>query len=240
MNQGYGQSSGNLVSFSGQVVGPIHVRLCEHRDVRHQRLGRCGADGSGSRGIRCGHVQAGFLRDASQPDLRLDRPCLDRRPATDAIVGAELRRGRAVQLRTLGHNLQFHHATTPSDGYGDASDPMGGAQLVQSNAANRVMAGWLAGSQVRDVTFAGSYAIDAVESATSANPRVLRVAKPDTAELPSARQPNDIDAALNASYLNTLSYVEQSLIDRHPARQDLSARESRRRRSRPRPATPAG
>ncbi len=48
-----------------------------------------------------------------------------------------------VYAHELGHNLGFHHAATPTSEYGDGSDTMGGAALVQMNSINRTKAGWL-------------------------------------------------------------------------------------------------
>lgn len=206
LNQGYRQSSGNLVSFSGQVVGPF--------TIDYATTGSCDNNGWAA-AAQAAAKAAGF-------DAALYKRVSYATPANPscgwsglASIGGPQPTPSWVQNCTstglfsheLGHNLQFHHAATPSDGYGDASDPMGAGELVQSNAANRVMAGWLAGSQVSDVTFGGSYSIDAVENAASANPRVLRLAKADSAETYyiSMRQPSGIDATLNTSYQNTLS-----------------------------------
>jgi hypothetical protein len=105
----------------------------------------------------------------------------------------------------LGHNLGFHHAATPGTEYGDASDPMGAAKLVQSNAPNRVMAGWLTGAQIQDVGAGGSYVVNALQ--TSTGTRVLRLPKRDTSEYyyVSLRQPSGVDANLWSTYQNTLS-----------------------------------
>ena len=58
-----------------------------------------------------------------------------------------------VYSHEFGHNLSLHHAGTPSAEYGDGSDPMGGAKTVLHNAANRVMAGWMAPGTVVDVWY---------------------------------------------------------------------------------------
>jgi hypothetical protein len=107
----------------------------------------------------------------------------------------------------LGHNLKLHHAATPTAEYGDGSDAMGAAKLVQSNAPNRVMAGWVSGTELQDVGASGTYALAALESVDATSPQVLRLAKPDTAEsyYLSLRQPVDIDTTLSATYQNTLS-----------------------------------
>ena len=108
----------------------------------------------------------------------------------------------------LGHNLSFHHAATPTSEYGDSSDPMGGAQVVNHNAANRVMAGWTSGGAVSDVTIGGSYALSTLSSTTvTSSPQVLRIVKPDTHEYyyVSLREAVGLDAGLAASFINTVS-----------------------------------
>src|SRR4029453_19509051 len=88
-----------------------------------------------------------------------------------------------VFSQELGHNLSFHHAATPSAEYGDSSDPMGGARVVNHNGANRVMAGWTAGGEILDVATGGSYALSTISAQTATgSPQVLRLAKPDTNE----------------------------------------------------------
>ncbi len=107
----------------------------------------------------------------------------------------------------LGHNLLLHHAATPTLEYGDNTDPMGGALLVQTNAPNRVMTGWTSGSRVQDVGVGGTYSIDALENTTSTVPLVLRMPKADTAETyyVSLRQGLNLDTNLPAADKGTLS-----------------------------------
>jgi hypothetical protein len=108
----------------------------------------------------------------------------------------------------LGHNLSLHHASTPGSEYGDGSDPMGGARMVDHNGANRTMAGWMPSGSVQDVGSGGSYALASVSTnEPAASPQVLRIVKPDTNELyyVSLRQALNLDASLGAGYLNNLS-----------------------------------
>ena len=108
----------------------------------------------------------------------------------------------------LGHNLSFHHATTPTFEYGDGSDPMGGAKVVDLNGANRTMAGWMPAGSVQDVSTSGSYALATISTnATAASPQVLRLFKVDTNEnyYVSVRQAVNLDANLSPGYLDNIS-----------------------------------
>jgi len=112
-----------------------------------------------------------------------------------------------VFAHEIGHNLRFHHAATPSAEYGDGSDPMGGARMVQFNASNRVAAGWLPSGNVVDATAAGSYGLTSLSLTSAFAPQVLRLRKADTSEyyFVSLRTGSGFDAALSTSYLNKVS-----------------------------------
>jgi len=113
-----------------------------------------------------------------------------------------------VYSHELGHNLSLHHASTPTAEYGDGSDPMGGARMVDHNGANRTMAGWMPAGSVQDVGSGGSYALASVSTnEAAASPQVLRIVKPDSNEhyYISLRQALNLDASLAAGYLNNLS-----------------------------------
>jgi hypothetical protein len=206
MNLGFQQSSGGKVSFSGRVIGPF--------PISYASANTCDKDGWAAQ-ANAAAIAAGF-NPASYKRVSYVTP----RNATCgwtgvATIGGTLPTKSWIQQCTrtglfsheIGHNLRFHHAATPTYDYGDLTDPMGGTTLVQSNAANRVMAGWLAGSQVQDVAVGGSYALTALENAGATSPQVLRLTKPDTAEsyYVSLRQADGIDAALPTGSQNTLS-----------------------------------
>ena len=205
LDQGYRQSSGGLVSFTGKVIGPFNTSYsstgtCDHNGWANAANAAALASGVNPssyqrvsyvtpRNANCGWTGLGSL-GGSQPTSTWVQQCT----------------GTGVFSHELGHNLGFHHAATPGVEYGDASDPMGAAKLVQSNAPNRVMAGWLAGAQVQDVVTGGSFVVNALESEVS-EARVLRLAKRDTAEYyyVSLRQPTGVDTNLWSTYQNTLS-----------------------------------
>lgn len=196
MNDAYRQSSGNLVSFSGKVVGPY--------TIPQSVSGTCDpsawASAASAAARAAGNDPAGYMRVSYALPRNANCPY-----AGQATLGGQAPTPSWVMQceRTglfsheLGHNLLFHHASTPTSEYGDATDPMGGMINVQFNAANRAMAGWLAG-RIVDVVGGGSYAIDALENMGSANPLVLRMPKPDTNEFyyVSLRQPVGVDTAL--------------------------------------------
>jgi Bacterial Ig domain/Gametolysin peptidase M11 len=206
LTAGYQQSSGNLVSFSGQVIGPY--------TINHSSTGACDSSGWAS-AANAAAIAAGF-NPANYKRVSYTMPA----NATCGWSGLATLGGTSptpswiqscgstgVFSHELGHNLKFHHASTPTSEYGDSSDPMGGGLLVQSNAANRVMAGWVSGSQLQDVGNSGSYAIQPLENMASTSPLVLRLPKPDSAETyyVSLREGQDLDAGLPSGYKGALS-----------------------------------
>jgi len=212
LDQGYRQSSGGLVSFTGQVVGPY--------TVNYSSLGSCDYNGWAA-AANAAAVAAGFNPSAYNR-VSYATPRNSNCPWTGlgTVGGAQPTPTWVQQCQStgmfsheLGHNLTFHHASTPGSEYGDASDPMGASQLVQSNAANRVMAGWLGGARLQDVTGGGSYVVSALESTTPNGAQVLRLRKADTAEYYyiSMRQPAGVDTSnLWTVYQNTVSVHKAS------------------------------
>lgn len=206
LDQGYRQSSGGLVSFAGTVAGPFNINYnstgtCDYNGWATAANAAAQAAGFNPsnynrvsyampRNANCGWLGLGAI-GGSQPTPSWTQQC-----TSTGLFSHE-----------IGHNLNFHHAATPTSEYGDSSDPMGGAQLVQSNGANRVMAGWVSGTRLQDVSVGGSYAISAVESTTPSSPQVLRLVKSDTAEYYyiSLRQPSGIDSNLWTSYQNLVT-----------------------------------
>lgn len=205
-NVGYQQSSGGLVSFSGKVIGPVNINYsstgtCDYNGWASAANAAAIAAGINPssymrvsyalpRNSNCGWLGLGALGGA------MPSPTWTQQCTSTGLFSHE-----------LGHNLNFHHAATPGTEYGDGSDPMGAAKLVQSNAANRVMAGWVSGSRLQDVSNAGSYAISAMESTAPSGAQVLRLSKPDTAEYyyVSLRQPAGIDTNLWTIYQNMVT-----------------------------------
>ena len=204
VNNNYRESSGGLVGFSGQVVGPYTINY----------------SASGS----CDYLAWGSAAESAARAAGIDPSKYSRvnyvtpRNSTCGWSGLAYMPGRQSWVQScsstgvfsheLGHNLSFHHAATPSSEYGDGSDPMGGARVVNLNAANRVMAGWTSGGAVSDVTTGGSYALSTISSATAtSSPQVLRIVKPDTREYYyiSLREAVGLDAGLAATFINTVS-----------------------------------
>jgi len=211
MNQGYIESSGGLVTFSGKVIGPFNIS--------YTSTGSCDTNGW-SMALDSAARAAGF-----DPSTYTRVSYVTPKNATCGWSGLGSLGGTppthtwiqscgstGVFSHELGHNLLFNHASTATSEYGDYSDPMGATMLVQSNAANRVMAGWIGSGQILDVSVGGSYAVSAVESATATSPRALRLPKPDTGETyyVSMRQPTGIDANLLSGYQNVLSIHHSS------------------------------
>jgi hypothetical protein len=206
LDQGYRQSSGNLVSFTGNVIGPFNTSFAS--------TGSCDPNGWAA-AANAAALAAGFnpgnykrVSYATPPNASCGWSGLGTLGGTSPTPSwVQSCAATGVFSHELGHNLLLHHASTPTSEYGDSSDPMGAALLVQFNAANRVMAGWVSGSQLQDVSVGGSYAIDALENVASTNPLVLRMPKSDTADTyyVSLRQGTNLDAALPSGYKGALS-----------------------------------
>lgn len=115
-----------------------------------------------------------------------------------------------VYAHELGHNLSVHHASTPTNEYGDISDVMGygGIGLRNFNAPHKEELGWLSATQpvpqLVTVTQSGVYRIAPLELSPTqiTAPQVLKIPKSDTQEFYyfSYRQPVGFDAQL-VSYL---------------------------------------
>lgn len=206
LNQGYLESSGGLVSFSGKVVGPFAIGYAS--------TGTCDPDAWSAAldsAARAAGVEPSAYARVSYA-MPKNASCgwsglasLGGTPPTRSWVQSCASTG--VFTHELGHNLNFNHASTPTSEYGDYTDPMGAAMQVQFNAANRVMAGWVPASQIADVAAGGSHALSALEDATATSPRVLRLPKADTSEryYVSLRQLLGMDANLIAGYHNTVT-----------------------------------
>ena len=204
VNNNYLESSRGLVSFSGKAVGPY--------TINYASTGTCDYSGWAT-AANAAAKAAGF-----DPALYQRVNYVTPGNSTCGWSGLAYMPGKqswvqscgstGVYSHELGHNLSLHHASTPASEYGDGSDPMGGARVVDHNGANRTMAGWLPAGAVQDVGTGGSYALASVSTnATAASPQVLRIVKPDTNEYyyVSFRQALNLDASLSSGYLNTIS-----------------------------------
>ena len=114
--------------------------------------------------------------------------------------------GNDTYAHELGHNLGMHHAATPTNEYGDTSDIMGysGFGLRHVNAPHKDQEGWLSSEQALSVVQSGTYHIAPLEldAASTLDPQILLIPKPDTGEsyYLSYRQPIDFDATLSSTY----------------------------------------
>jgi hypothetical protein len=204
VNNNYRESSRGVVSFSGRAIGPF--------TINYTSAGSC--DYSGWAAAANAAAKAAGFDPALYQRVNYVTPSnsscgwtgLAYMPGKQSWVQACGATG--VFSHELGHNLSLHHASTPSSEYGDGSDPMGGARMVDHNGANRTMAGWMPAGSVLDVGTGSSYALATVSTnASSASPQVLRIVKPDTHEYyyVSVRQALNLDAGLSSGYLDNVS-----------------------------------
>jgi hypothetical protein len=204
VNNNYKESSRGLVSFSGQAVGPF--------TIPYTSTGTCDYS-SWATAAEAAAKAAGI-----DPSLYAHVNYVTPSNSTCGWTGLAYMPGRQswVQACTstgtysheLGHNLSFNHAATPTNEYGDSSDPMGGARLVDHNGANRTMAGWMPAGTVSDVSSGGSYSLTTVSNITSVGTaQVLRFVKADTSEFyyVSVREAMNLDSGVGAPYVDTIS-----------------------------------
>ena len=130
----------------------------------------------------------------------------------------------------LGHNLSLHHASTPNSEYGDGSDPMGGARMVDHNGANRTMAGWMPAGSVLDVgtgqLVRARDGVDQCAVGVAAGAAHRQARQPRVLLRRACAQAMNLDAGLSSAYLDNVSvhratgtlpartYLLQNLADR--------------------------
>ncbi len=205
LNRLYQETSRQLVSFSGQVVGPFNINYSSGGSCNYTGWGNALKAAAQAAGINlssyrrvsyaipsvssCGWSGLAYL-GGSFPTQSWVASC-----------------NTGVFVHEIGHNMLFHHAATPSSEYGDGSDPMGGAKMVQFNASNRIAAGWQPAGTVVDANSSGSYSITSVSMTASSAPQVLRIRKADTNEYyyVSMRTGAGFDANLASTYKNVVS-----------------------------------
>lgn len=204
VNNLFKDSSRGLVSFSGTAIGPFNISYTSTGTCDYTAWG-VAADAAAK---AAGFDPALYTRVnyVTPPNSTCGWSGLAYLPGRQSWVQSCASTG--VYAHELGHNLTLHHAATPTAEYGDASDPMGGARTVGSNAANRVMAGWQPAGTVQDIAIGGSYSVASVSnSSTTATPQVLRLPKVDTAEqyYVSVRTAAGYDATLGTSFVDAVS-----------------------------------
>ena len=204
VNNNFMESSRGLVSFSGQAVGPYNIN--------YSGTGACDPAGwaiaADAAAKAAGYDPALYSRVnyVTPSNSTCGWSGLAYMPGKQSWVQSCSATG--VFSHELGHNLSFHHAATPTAEYGDGSDPMGGALVVDQNGANRTMAGWMPAGSVQDVSTGGSYSLATISTnAPAASPQVLRLFKADSNEYyyVSTRQALNLDANLSAGYLDNIS-----------------------------------
>ncbi|MGM9488441.1 Ig-like domain-containing protein [Ideonella sp. YS5] len=204
VNNNYRESSQGLVSFSGRTAGPYTIAYASTGPCDY--MGWASAAQAAAKAAGIDPAQYMHVNYVTPPNASCGWSGMASMPGTQSWVQACALTG--VFSHELGHNLSLDHAATPGAEYGDGSDPMGGARVVDHNAANRVMAGWMPDGTVQDISAGGSYSLATISlNAPGSSPQVLRLAKPDTAELyyVSMRQAMNLDVGLSNYYVDNIS-----------------------------------
>lgn len=204
VNNLFKDSSRGLVSFSGTAIGPFNINFTSTGTCDYTAWGVAAEAAAKAAGFDPAlYTRVNYV---TPPNSTCGWSGLAYLPGRQSWIQSCSSTG--VYAHELGHNLTLHHAATPTAEYGDASDPMGGARTVGSNAANRVMAGWQPAGTVQDVGIGGSFSVTSVtDSTVTSTPQVLRLAKLDTAEqyYVSVRTATGYDTALGMPFVDAVS-----------------------------------
>lgn len=202
------ESSRNLVSFSGVVVGPFPIPYTSTGSCDYSGWGSAAESAARAAGVD--PAQYARVNYVTPGNSSCGWSGLAYMPGRQSWVQSCASTG--IYTHELGHNLSLHHAGSPTAEYGDGSDPMGGARNVRNNAANQVMAGWVPTGGVLDVQSGGSYTIAALGPEAGMQPQVLRLVKLDSNEryYVSLRVAQGLDAGVPAANLGTVAVHKAS------------------------------
>ena len=205
----YQSSSVGRVSFSGQVVGPLALAASttDACDISGW------ADAADAQAAALGVDVTSYTRRVyAMPPNMCPGAGLGTIGTTQSsrawIFACDL---KGVFAHEVGHNLGMDHASTPTEEYGDGTDPMSIASwmLHGVNAPHRVAMGWLATANTALVTEGGVYDVAplAVDPSFATAPQAIMLAKPDTREYYylSYRTPVSFDNYIDGSYYYRLS-----------------------------------
>ncbi|MBM3225882.1 MAG: hypothetical protein FJZ47_19090, partial [Candidatus Tectomicrobia bacterium] len=205
----YRETSYGQVSLEGQVLGPYTIDYASTSPCNYYAWSMAAEAAARARGV-----------DLSQYSRRVyvlpeDNSCgyiglgtIGGKPSMSWIFNCDM---PDVYGHELGHNLSAHHASTPSNEYGDTSDIMGygGIGLRHFNAPHKDAFGWLDAEQSVTVKQSGIYSIAPLELQPEdiTAPQVLKIAKPDTSEFYyfSYRRPLGFDSKLSPAYLDRVN-----------------------------------
>ncbi|MDT3678242.1 MAG: Ig-like domain-containing protein [Burkholderiaceae bacterium] len=200
------ESSRDAVTFSGNVVGPFTIPYSGSGTCDYNAWGSAIDKAAKAAGIdMSGYARISYALPSNSNCGFSGIANLGGTPPTRSWILSCSTTG--VFAHELGHNLRFHHASTPSSEYGDYSDPMGYVRTVQMNAANRVMAGWLGSGNIVDAASSGTYTVATLAAPDTGAAQVLRLRKADTNEYyyVSLRQSLDLDTNLLSTDKNVVS-----------------------------------
>ncbi|HWF84954.1 MAG TPA: hypothetical protein VG222_08915, partial [Vicinamibacterales bacterium] len=205
----YKSNSAGQLSFSGQVVGP-YALAASSTDA---------CDISGWADAADAQAAAAGLDVASYPRKVYVMPANTCPGAGLGTIGT-VQSSRAwifscgiqgVFAHEVGHNLGMDHASTPTEEYGDNTDPMsiGTWMLHGVNAPHRVAMGWLGAADTALVDQSGAYDVAplAADPSVATAPQTLMIWKADTLEYYylSYRTPLNFDNYIDGTYEYRLS-----------------------------------
>ncbi|TXL68804.1 Ig-like domain-containing protein [Zeimonas arvi] len=204
-NQILRESSRNAVSLSGDVVGPFNIPYSSTGTCDYRTWGTAADSAARAAGIDTSrYTRISYAIPPNSCGWGGVANLGGTAPTRSWIAYCAY---PAIFAHEIGHNLRFHHASTPSAEYGDLSDPMGHNPVVQLNGSNKSMAGWLSPGNVVDASASGSYSLTSLAAPDTGAAQVVRLRKADTNEFyyVSLRHAIDLDANLSSSYRDRIS-----------------------------------
>ncbi len=225
----YQSSSVGQISFSGQVVGP-YALAASSTDA---------CDMSGWADAADAQAAAAGIGVTSYPRKVYVMPPNSCPGAGLGTIGS-VQSSRAwifscdikgVFAHEIGHNLGMDHASTPTEEYGDSTDPMsiGTWMLHGVNAPHRVAMGWLGAADTALVAQSGVYDVAplAADPSVATAPQTLMIWKADTLEYLLSLVSNATGLRQLHRRQLLLSIECASVQQRRHSGQDLSARRPR-------------
>ncbi|HYV27494.1 MAG TPA: hypothetical protein VFA77_08180 [Candidatus Eisenbacteria bacterium] len=204
VNTLYQETSYGNVSFSGVVAGPYTINYYSTNTCDYGSWASAAESAASAAGYNVSsYNRRVYVFPKNNPCGWAGMGTIGGNPSKAWIAYCDL---ADVFAHELGHNVNMHHASTPTCEYCDVSDFMGygGVGFRQVNAPHKEEMGWLPTGKVVLATGNTTVNIAPLElyPSSTALPQALKIAKPDTAEYYyfSFRRKLGFDSSLGTDY----------------------------------------
>jgi hypothetical protein len=200
VNYYYKESSGNRISFSGDVIGWYTISMnsssvnCSDTSSLNTLATQANAKAVAA-GINPGNYARVLYVTSTTPCGGIAGTGFA--PGTKAYSWGF--NDYLVMGHEIGHNINAGHSSGYSCGaksidnytgcsineYGDPSDIMSVSTGLQWNGPHKVSNGWIPSAQIQTVTVTGRYTIAPLESTTTSATQILKIRKPNGGQYPT-------------------------------------------------------